>query len=77
MPGNRNVLDFQKKKGYFFFLQKAGRYALRKRAFYPDESLSPREAREKLKDEVYGWMKKTAEEKNSYEYIKYVKKDNG
>lgn len=68
---------FRKRKGIFSFCRRPGVTLYVSEPFYPDESLSPRDAREKLKNEVYGWMKKTAEEKNSYEYIKYVKKDNG
>ena len=38
---------------------------------YPDETLSMRRAREKMRDQVYEQMCRAA--KNSYEYIRYVK----
>ncbi len=41
--------------------------------FFPDPSLSAPEAKQKLRDEVYEWLKKTAEEHSDYEYVRYVK----
>lgn len=41
--------------------------------FFPDPSLSAPEAKQKLRDEVYDWLKKTAEEHSDYEYVRYVK----
>jgi 1-acyl-sn-glycerol-3-phosphate acyltransferase len=43
--------------------------------FYPDPSLSPVEAREKLRDQVYNVMCERAEKYSTYEYVKYVKKE--
>jgi 1-acyl-sn-glycerol-3-phosphate acyltransferase len=40
--------------------------------FYPDQTLSRREARDKLRDEIYGKMKERSLESNC-EYISYVK----
>ncbi len=42
--------------------------------FYPDKSLSEKEARQKLRDEVYGFMTSVANSEENYEYIKYVKR---
>lgn len=39
--------------------------------FYPDESLTPREARRKLRDEVYSFMKDCSERYSTYEAIEY------
>lgn len=44
--------------------------------FFPDPSLSAPEAKQKLRDEVYEWLKKTAEEHSDYEYVRYVKAEN-
>ncbi len=42
--------------------------------FYPDNSLPEKEARQKLRDEVYDFMTSVASGEDNYEYIKYVKK---
>ena len=41
--------------------------------FYPDASLPAPEAKQRLRDEVYAWMKKIAEKYSDYELIRYVK----
>ena len=41
--------------------------------FYPDTSLPEKEARQKLRDEIYNFMVSTADSKDNYEYIKYIK----
>ncbi len=41
--------------------------------FYPDTSLPGKEARQKLRDEVYAFMNSVADDEQNYEYIKYVK----
>ena len=43
--------------------------------FYPDPDLPLKEARRKLRDEIYGSMKTAVHKYQSYEYIKYVKKE--
>ena len=42
---------------------------------YPDTSLPEKQARKKLRDEAYDFMSRTAKEQNSYEYVKYIKKE--
>lgn len=42
--------------------------------FFPDETLSPREAKKKLRDEVYAFMCKTAAAPDNYAYYEYVQK---
>ena len=42
---------------------------------YPDPSLPAPLAKQKLRDEAYEWLKRTAEEQNEIEYVKYVKQD--
>ena len=41
---------------------------------YSDPTLSRKAAKKELRDRVYQWMKKTAEEHNHYEFIHYEKK---
>ena len=41
--------------------------------FRPDPSLSDPEAKQKLRDEIYEWLKTTAEAHSDYEYVKYVR----
>lgn len=45
--------------------------------FYPDKSLNKKEAVQKLRDEAYNAMCSRAHTPENYEYIKYVKKENG
>ncbi len=42
--------------------------------FYPDKSLADREAKQKLRDEVYEFMRKTVCTDDNYEYVRYVRK---
>jgi 1-acyl-sn-glycerol-3-phosphate acyltransferase len=43
--------------------------------FYPDANLERKEAEQKLRDQVYAFLKDKTSSKDNYEYIKYVKKD--
>ena len=42
--------------------------------FWPDPTLPPKEARKKMRDEVYEFMCRTANHPENYEYVKYIKK---
>ncbi len=42
---------------------------------YPNPDLSRKDAKKDLRDRVYNWMKKTAEESNQYEFIHYEYKE--
>jgi len=42
--------------------------------FYPDQTLSEQEAKQRLRDEVYGFIKKTVNSPDNYEYVKYIRK---
>ena len=44
--------------------------------FYPDTTLSPHEAKKKLRDQVYEFMCKTANNPENYAYYEYKFKDN-
>jgi 1-acyl-sn-glycerol-3-phosphate acyltransferase len=43
--------------------------------FYPDTSLSQKDARKKLRDDVYNFMCEVASSPDNYEYVKYIKND--
>lgn len=43
--------------------------------FYPDTSLPPKEARQKIRDEVYGFMCRTAADTDNYAHITYIKNE--
>lgn len=40
---------------------------------YPDKKLNERQARQKLRDQAYDFMSRTAKEQHSFAYIKYTK----
>lgn len=42
---------------------------------YPDLSLPEKQARKKLCDEAYSFMSRTAKEHGSFEYVRYIKKN--
>lgn len=42
---------------------------------YPDPTLKEKQARRKLCDEAYDFMSRTAREQGSYEYVRYIKKE--
>jgi len=42
---------------------------------FPDASLPEKQARRKLRDEAYDFMSRTAKEQNSYEYVRYIKRE--
>lgn len=43
--------------------------------FYPDPTLSEREAKQKLRDEIYDFMCSTAKSEDNYSYITYIRKE--
>lgn len=43
--------------------------------FYPDANLDRKEAEQKLRDQVYKFLKDKTSSKDNYEYIRYVKRD--
>ena len=44
-------------------------------AFYPDTSLPPQEAADKLRNEVYAFLDETTKKYSTYEYVRYIKDD--
>ena len=52
--------------------RKAARRIYLSEPFYPDPALAPREAQQKLRDDVYTFMERTAKEHSTYAVIDYV-----
>ena len=57
------------------FIKAPKRRVIISEPFYPDSSLPDPAAKQKLRDEVYEWLKATSEKNGDYEYVKYVKKN--
>ena len=55
------------------FIKTPHRHVYISEPFYPDTALPAPYAKQKLRDEVHAWLKKTAEEHSDYEYVRYVK----
>lgn len=64
---------YTRHKGLFGFIKAPKRIVFVSEPFYPDASLTPPEAKQKLRDEVFEWLDRTAKEHSDYEYVKYVK----
>lgn len=66
-------VTYQKRR--LSFIKKPKRRVIVSEPFFPDASLPAPEAKQKLRDEIYGWLKTTAEKYSDYEYVRYVKED--
>lgn len=66
---------FHKRTGLLSFIKKPRLITYLDGPFYPDASLKPADAKQKLRDEVYSAMKTRAKQKEQYEYIKYIKEE--
>lgn len=64
---------YTRHKGLLKFLKAPKRTVYVSGAFYPDASLTPPEAKQKLRGEVFSWLDETAKRHSDYEYVKYVK----
>lgn len=71
-PAIAMVTTYRVRRGLFSFCKKPGMTITLSEPFYPDASLSPRKAREKLRNEVHDFMVKTVNERENAEYIRYV-----
>lgn len=65
---------YTRHRGLLKFIKRPKRHVYVSEPFYPDESLPQPAAKQKLRDEVYEWLKTTAERCSDYEYIRYVKR---
>ena len=65
---------FSKPTGIFKRFRKANIKIYISEPFYPDTSLSVKEAQQKIRDEVYDFMKTTADKYSTYSVIDYIYK---
>lgn len=66
---------YTRHKGLLKFIKSPKRVVYISEPFSPDSSLPAPEAKQKLRDEVYAWLKKTADEHSDYEIVRYLKKE--
>ena len=66
-----------KRRRVLRFIKKPRRVVTVSRPFFPDTALPDPEAKQKLRREVYEWLRKTAEEKSDYAYVTYIKQEDG
>ena len=64
-------VTYTRHKGLLKWMKTAKRHVYISEPFYPDTSLPAPVAKQKLRDEVYAWLKKTAEEHSDYDYVTY------
>lgn len=67
-------VTYTRHKGLLRFMKTPKRHVYISDPFYPDNALSAPEAKQKLRDEVYRWLRTTAEQHSDYDYVSYVKK---
>ena len=75
VPAVAVCITYTRHKGLLKWMKTPKRHVYISEPFLPDETLPAPQAKQKLRDEVYEWLKKTAEEHSDYEYVTYVKKD--
>ena len=68
------VTTYRRRSGLFRFLRRPGMTVTLSQPFYPDETLAPREAQQKLRDQVYDFMVSVSEHRENVEYIAYAPK---
>ena len=66
---------FHKRRGPFAVSEKPKLITFLDGPFYPDLSLKPSDAKQKLRDDVYNAMKLRATQKEQYKYIEYIKEE--
>ncbi len=75
-PAVAMVTTYRKRKGLFALCKRPGMTVTFSEPFYPDPSLSKREAQKKLRDQVYGFMTKVSNGADQVCYIRYEPADN-
>lgn len=68
-------VTYTRHKGLLKFMHAPKRHVYISEPFRPDPALSQPAAKQKLRDEVHGWLKKTAEAHSDYEFVHYEKKE--
>lgn len=66
-------VTYTRHRGLLKWMKTAKRHVYISEPFYPDASLPAPEAKQKLRDEVYEWLKKTAEAHSDYDFVRYEK----
>ncbi len=77
VPAVAVCITYTRHRGLLKWMKTPKRHVYISEPFFPDETLPASAAKQKLRGEVYAWLKKTAEEHSDYEYVKYVKEENG
>ena len=65
------VTTYRKRRGLFRLFHRPGMTVTLSEPFYPDAALSPREAQQKLRDQVYDFMVSVSQSHENVEYIAY------
>lgn len=73
VPAVAVCVTYTRHRGILKWMKTAKRHVYISEPFYPDASLPAPLAKQKLRDEVYAWLKKTAEEHSDYEFVHYEK----
>lgn len=73
VPAFALTTTYHKRKGLFAISKRPRIITYVDGPFYPDKNLSPQEARQKLREEVYEAMNKRASQVPQYEYVEYIK----
>ena len=74
-PAVAMVTTYRKRKGLFAFCKRPGMTVTFSEVFYPDTSLTKREAQKKLHRQVYEFMKTKSENTDQVCYIRYEYKE--
>ncbi len=75
VPAVAVCTTYTRHRGLLKWMKTAKRHVYISEPFYPDRSLSAPLAKQKLRDEVYEWLKETAAAHSDYEYVRYEKEE--
>ncbi|MCI8619272.1 MAG: 1-acyl-sn-glycerol-3-phosphate acyltransferase [Oscillospiraceae bacterium] len=74
VPAVAMAVTYRKRKGLFFWAKRPGMTLTFSQPFYPDQTVSLRQARQALRDQVYNFMCDTAARPDNVVYIRYEKR---
>lgn len=75
VPSAAVCVTYTRHKGLLSFIKSPKRNIYISEPFYPDSRLPFPDAKQKLRDEIYAWLRSTAGEHSDYAYIEYKKED--
>lgn len=75
VPSIAVAVTYQRRKGILKFIKKPRRTLYVSEPFFPDSTLSAKEASEKLRNEVHEFLDETCRRYSDYAYIQYIKKE--